>query len=383
MRYILFTVLFCSFIFNKTTAQPSFCGPGYSTFFSANVFFGNDLNPTLDGQILPFGSHIIAAFQDAGSWKCAGFLQWNGNTTSMVVNGDDGSLPGYAPNQPYKFIVQLPGGCLIDSIAVTYNVSGIYTNPGFFLDGGLSKVASFHAVSRDWLALDATNGLCTSNTASIAAVATGIGAPFTYAWSNGGDMDIISNLTNGTYAVTTTDAYGCTATETASVFSLMTIEVQLVTEQQMGVTTCQSQVSVSGGTSPYSYSWSNGQSDSTATNLPSGNFGLTVTDTNGCTAQAEGNCILSAVSDFERLDEFSISPNPAQEVAVVNIRLKEFQVVSLVVRNSIGQPLKSILLEGNSFKIPIDVKRYANGLYFVEVYLEGERFSRRLVVSRE
>ena len=67
----------------------------------------------------------------------------------MVVNGDDGSLPGYAPNQPYKFIVQLPGGCLIDSIAVTYNVSGIYTNPGFFLDGGLSKVASFHAVSRE------------------------------------------------------------------------------------------------------------------------------------------------------------------------------------------------------------------------------------------
>ncbi len=382
MRYIYFTLLLCGLFFNKSAAQPSFCGAGYSTFFSANVFFGNDLNPTLDGQILPFGSHIIAVFQESGEWKCAGFVQWNGNNTSMVVNGYDGEMPGYEPNQDYKFIVQLPNGCLIDSITTTYDVSGIYDNPGFFLDGGLSKVASFHAVSRDWLSLDATNGLCAANTASIAAVATGIGAPFTFAWSNGETTGAISNLQNGTYAVTTTDAFGCTATKAASVSSVIAMEIQLVTEQQMGMTTCQSQSSVSEGTSPFSYSWSNGQTSNITSNLPSGNFGLTVTDANGCTAQADGICMLSAVFGIEDLETFFISPNPAQDVAVVNIQLKESQMVSLVVRNSLGQTLKSVSLEGNSFHILLDVEQYASGLYYVEIFIEGKKVTNRLVVNR-
>lgn len=40
--------------------------------------------------------------------------------------------------------------------------------------------------------------------------------------------------------------------------------------------------SASGGTSPYSYDWSNGQSGSTITGLPSGTYTVTVTDSNNC-----------------------------------------------------------------------------------------------------
>ncbi|MBK8362522.1 MAG: hypothetical protein IPL24_02240 [Bacteroidetes bacterium] len=45
-------------------------------------------------------------------------------------------------------------------------------------------------------------------------------------------------------------------------------------------------VTASGGTSPYTYLWSNGQTGSTATALTVGTYTVTVTDVNGCTATA-------------------------------------------------------------------------------------------------
>jgi gliding motility-associated-like protein len=43
---------------------------------------------------------------------------------------------------------------------------------------------------------------------------------------------------------------------------------------------------VSGGSAPYTYNWSNGQSSQTATGLTAGNFTVTVTDASGCTSTA-------------------------------------------------------------------------------------------------
>ncbi len=41
-----------------------------------------------------------------------------------------------------------------------------------------------------------------------------------------------------------------------------------------------------GGTSPYTYSWSGGGTNSTKTGLTAGTYTITVTDNNGCTASA-------------------------------------------------------------------------------------------------
>ena len=51
-----------------------------------------------------------------------------------------------------------------------------------------------------------------------------------------------------------------------------------------GTSTGSASAYVSGGTSPYSYLWSNGDSLYYTQNLPAGNYSLTVTDNNGCTA---------------------------------------------------------------------------------------------------
>jgi hypothetical protein len=49
-----------------------------------------------------------------------------------------------------------------------------------------------------------------------------IGAgPFTYAWSNGGNTSIISNVASGVYTVTVTDGNGCKTTESVEVSNVV------------------------------------------------------------------------------------------------------------------------------------------------------------------
>lgn len=106
------------------------------------------LKPKLNGQLLPFGSRIIAVFDDNGQLRCAGSVLWNGVPVSMVINGADGTLPGYQANERYKYMVQLPDNCLLDSVKVTYDVSSIYTNRGFFADGTFAKLATFQVFQK-------------------------------------------------------------------------------------------------------------------------------------------------------------------------------------------------------------------------------------------
>ncbi|TNF32401.1 MAG: T9SS type B sorting domain-containing protein, partial [Bacteroidetes bacterium] len=123
--------------------------------------------------------------------------------------------------------------------------------------------------------------------------ASGGTPPYTYVWDDPTNQStaLAGGLASGTYSVTVTDANGCSAqwlnvniTEpdqlVASVVSTTPITCDY---SEDGI----AEASVSGGTSPYSYSWNDpdGQTSSTAIGLTAGDFTLTVTDANGCTAQ--------------------------------------------------------------------------------------------------
>lgn len=109
-------------------------------------------------------------------------------------------------------------------------------------------------------------------------------APFTYTWSNGGNTQTISNLTPGTYSVTVSDSKGCSATASATVANKTPIVISIITTQptcatdSTGILTA----SVSGGTPPYTYAWSNGATTQTITGLGAGTYTVTITDNKGC-----------------------------------------------------------------------------------------------------
>jgi gliding motility-associated-like protein/uncharacterized repeat protein (TIGR01451 family) len=110
--------------------------------------------------------------------------------------------------------------------------------------------------------------------------------PYTYSWSNSATTQNISNLTIGTYSVTATDANGCTdtlsitLTQPSAPISSSETHVNVLCK---GFSTGSIDLSVIGGTAPYTYLWSNGQTTQDIDTLISGQYVVVITDSKLCT----------------------------------------------------------------------------------------------------
>lgn len=134
---------------------------------------------------------------------------------------------------------------------------------------------------------------CSNNTGSATVGVTGGTGPYTYDWSNDGpdnpdnDAATVTGIGAGTYTVTVTDANGCTTTAQVSIASSLPPTVVITASTNA---TCSSPgsatASVSGGTGPYTYLWSDMETTQTAVNLFAGTYTVTVTDAAQCTATA-------------------------------------------------------------------------------------------------
>ena len=112
---------------------------------------------------------------------------------------------------------------------------------------------------------------------------------FTYQWSNAATTKSISGLAANAYSVTVTSCNGCTASFSSTVTQPNAIAISQLTNTPANCSNTATgalAVSVSGGTPTYTYNWNNGSISSSISSLLPGNFTVTVTDANGCTAQA-------------------------------------------------------------------------------------------------
>ena len=89
----------------------------------------------------------------------------------------------------------------------------------------------------------------------------------------------------GTYTVTITDAIGCTYTAQSNVGEPEVIRIDnsaALDANCNGDNSGSLAIVVVGGTAPFNYSWSNGNTTDNPTNLTAGNYQVTITDKNGC-----------------------------------------------------------------------------------------------------
>ena len=109
-------------------------------------------------------------------------------------------------------------------------------------------------------------------------------APYRFAWSNDSESQNIDNLKTGNYMVRITDATGCAKMMNVTIDQPLALKVQVDNTRDIlcnGEETGEISVSVMGGVSPYVYSWSNRATTQDISNVPAGEYILTVTDENG------------------------------------------------------------------------------------------------------
>lgn len=110
-------------------------------------------------------------------------------------------------------------------------------------------------------------------------------APYSFAWNNGATSAINTGLSSGTYTLTVTDQKGCITSLTQAIAE----PSAFVFSSSSSVSTCNlangsASVTVAGGTSPYQYLWSDNSTNSQLSAVFAGNYSVTVTDSEGCTA---------------------------------------------------------------------------------------------------
>jgi gliding motility-associated-like protein len=130
------------------------------------------------------------------------------------------------------------------------------------------------------------NILChAGNNGSVDLTISGGTIPYTYVWNNGPITQDQNNLYAGFYEVTSTDDHGCIEIDTITLtepldslaFSYIVTDVRCNdgTDGEIDLT-------ITGGTVPYNYLWSNGDTVAVATNLTSGMYEFNIVDENGC-----------------------------------------------------------------------------------------------------
>jgi len=210
--------------------------------------------------------------------------------------------------------------------------------------------------------------------------------PYAYAWSNGATREDIFNLEAGSYAVIVSDANGCTATNSYSISAPSTpiiLNGTVANASASGVADGAIDLTVTGGTSPYNYEWSNGALTQDIDSITSGFYIVIVTDASGCeTSQIFTVSFGSSVEASELANaEVRLYPNPAQTYTTVAVSGFGTNVIENVrVIDALGQLVYSV--QANSDKVQLNTAELSAGLYLIQVEVAGQRITQKLNVTK-
>ncbi len=229
----------------------------------------------IDSVSIDAGPGNIDLQLNASFETCEGSCDGN-----VSVNASGGLEPyTYEWNNGETFVV-------VDSAC-----AGIYTvtvtdATGCFAVGSIELELSPEGV---WIMLSGTDVTCNGGNDGTAHADVSNGTPpYTIQWSNSQTGEDIVDLTAGVYTVTATDANGCSNTEQITINEppAIDITVEHIEDADCGVSNGSINIGVIGGNPGYTYEWSNNAMTQDIENLPAGDYSVTVTDANGCTAVA-------------------------------------------------------------------------------------------------
>ena len=220
------------------------------------------------------------------------------NPGSATITINSGALPDYVEwydnSSPYPG-VYVGTGNPMSLLPGEYKAKVYSASCYVFLDSTIF----IENVSPVYFGISTTPANCTNGTATITGLSGGT-PPYSYHWWNGATSASVSGLSSGEYSVTVTDNSGCYTERFFYINQVVQIPVNFVVIHPPTCLLHDGAVMAfgSGGTTPYSYLWSDGQVAQEAISLSGGtNLSVIVTDHNGCTGTS--SILLNATTPIQ------------------------------------------------------------------------------------
>ncbi|MFN8321028.1 MAG: choice-of-anchor V domain-containing protein [Chitinophagales bacterium] len=287
----------------------------------------------------------------------------NGAINTTVSGGTQPYSYNWSTNSSAQDIANLCAGTYTQTVSDNANCSIVNTY----------VVADMAALQ---LSILKDSVLCNGSSANVSVNVTGGASPYSYIWSSGGNTSGVS-LTAGSYGLTVTDNNSCTATQSLTLAQPDSLQVTVANvTNDNGSGNGAIDISVSGGSSPYVFSWSNSATSEDISQLTSGIYGVTVTDANGCDKSiANISIVNTGVGEVEAYS-VRVYPNPFTDV----LQLLSEQKGILCIYNTEGLLVSKTEL--NSGLNRLDLSGLSPAIYMAVVNTNGLTSRIRLMKSR-
>ncbi|MCX6258398.1 MAG: hypothetical protein NTW49_10955 [Bacteroidia bacterium] len=262
---------------------------------------------TINSNPISIGDYIGVFYTATGGGiACCGYAMWTNANTNIVVWGDDSMTPdkeGYSPGDTIKYKVWRTSNHHTISMTAT-NFSGpitygannmvvLATLTGTDASGSPNTATASATITQPAAPLALTPTVSTYGSYNVSingatdgyinlAVAGGT-TPYSFLWTGGVTTQNRTNLGAGTYSVTVTDNKQCIVTASIILTQPPSLSANINGTNESCFDQCNgaANLTVTGGTTPYHYMWSNGTTTQNLLNLCPGNYSVTVTDSYG------------------------------------------------------------------------------------------------------
>jgi hypothetical protein len=139
-------------------------------------------------------------------------------------------------------------------------------------------------------------------------------------------------------------------------------------------------VTVTGGTAPYSFLWNNGSTSEDLTSVLPGTYYVTMIDANGCEQISFFTVdITVGIEQVLKLNALKVYPNPAAEKITIDLGID-----ALATKIVLVDPAGKVVFEDfpNSNNFDVNVEKYAEGTYLLNIYVAQEIVVKRNVITR-
>ncbi len=253
--------------------------------------WSNSIEQPFNNQLAE-GTYLLTVTDQNGCSQTASAVVPGATSISASVSGQDidcfGGNNGFATatgsggnNYVYNWSNGLQTQTINNLTAGTYAVTITETTSGCSTTTSIDLTEPSQII----LTMDLENTACGLNNGTMSISASGGVPPYAYQWSNGETGNSIVGLVPGSYSIIVTDNEGCSQSSTGIISQSSGLNLNITAfHTTCGLNNGFISIEANGGEVPYSYSWSNGQTNPEIDGLESGVYTVVVSDKSGCSS---------------------------------------------------------------------------------------------------